>query len=168
VGKKVITGNLTKVSARYQRIARKMPQAVQRGFEVLADEAIAMHYKTTRTWKKEHPKFYWKHTAHGIAIMTDSQIYQWVDAGTKPHIIRAVNAPMLSFRYPYKSATKPRVIGSTNASVGKNWARKFEVHHPGTKPRHFTDEIATRVQKRAANVMRAELDKVINSEAVGL
>jgi len=168
MSKAIITGNLSKVSARYKRIARAMPQAVERGFEVLADEAIVLHYKTTRTWKKEHPKFYWKRTAHGVQIMTDSQIYAWVDFGTKPHVIRAKNAPFLVFGWPYKAATKVRVISSTNASVGGNWARKIEVHHPGTKARSFTDEIAKRTQKRAANVMRAELDKAINQEAVGL
>jgi hypothetical protein len=167
--KVVITSNIGKVSARYKRIAKAMPQAVERGLEVLADEAIAMHYKTTRTWKKENPKFYWKRTAHGVQILTDSQIYVWVDKGTKgPYPIVPVHAKALRFNTPYKAATKVRVIGSTNANVGKNQVVVMGVMHPGIKARRFTDEIAIRVQKRAANVMRAELDKTINKEAVGL
>jgi hypothetical protein len=167
--KAVITSNLTKVSKRYRNIARKMPQAIEHGFERLGDEAIALHYKTTRTWRKEHPRFYWKRTAHGVTILTDSQIYQWVDAGTKgPYPIFPVRAKALRFFTPYKAATKPRVIGSTNANVGKNEVIRMGVMHPGIKARSFTDEIAKRIQKRAANVMREELEKSINSEAVGL
>lgn len=175
MAKSVITGNLSKVSARYKRIAKAMPQAVERGFERLADEAIVLRYKTTRTWKKEHPRFYWKRTAHGVSIMTDSQIYARVDFGTRgPYKIPKVpktdadKKPFLVFKGPYRAATKPRVIGSVNASRGGFWTRKRQVTHPGIKARNFTDEIARRVQKRAANVMRAELDKAINREAVGL
>lgn len=167
--KAVITSNTTKISKRYRNIAKKMPQAVERGLEVLADEAIAMHYKTTRTWRKERPRFYWKRTAKGVMMLTDSQIYAWVDLGTKgPYPIVPVRAKALRFFSPYKAATKPRVIGSTNASVGTTENFRQGVMHPGIKPRHFTDEIAKRVQKRAANVMRKELEKAINSEAVGL
>src|SRR5512139_189170 len=123
MGKKVITSNLPKLSAAHQRNARRLPQAIEAGFTEIAQESIGLYQKTTRTWKHK-PKFYPKRTARGVTINTDDQIYQWVDKGTKPHIIRARNAPMLVFRWPYKAATKPRVIASYQASYGKNWARK--------------------------------------------
>jgi hypothetical protein len=165
--RKVITSNLPKLSQAHQRNARRLPEALERGFDELAAESIGLYRKTTRTWKHQ-PRFYPVRTARGVTVNTDSQIYGWVDYGTKPHIIEARNAPMLIFRYPYRAATKPRVIGSINARYGKNWARKFRVNHPGTKPRHFTDEITKRMQKRAANVMRKQLLAAINVEAVGL
>ncbi len=165
--RKVITSNLSKLSKAHQRNAKRLPAAIERGFAAIANESIALYQKTTRTWRHK-PRFYPRRTARGVTINTDSDIYLWTDYGTKPHIIKAKNAPMLVFRWPYKAATKPRVIGSINAQYGANWARKLLVHHPGTKPRHFTDEITRRMQKRAANIMRAELKKAINVEAVGL
>jgi hypothetical protein len=167
MAKKVITSNLTKLSAAHQRNAKRLPGAIEAGFAEIAAESIGLYQKTTRTWKHQ-PRFYSKRTARGVTINTDSDIYKWTDFGTRPHIIKAKNAPFLVFRWPYKAATKPRVIGSTKATVGKNWARKLLVHHPGTKPRHFTDEISTRMQKRAANIMRKHLKAAINVEAVGL
>jgi hypothetical protein len=167
MAKKVITSNMGKLSKVHQRNAKRLPGAVEHGFEVIAAESIEMYQRTTRTWKHK-PRFYPKRTATGITINTDSDIYKWTDYGTKPHIIRAKNAPFLVFRWPYKAATKPRVIGSINAKYGKFWARKLQVNHPGTKARHFTDEISKRMQKRAVTIMRAELKKAINVEAVGL
>jgi hypothetical protein len=163
----VITSNASQVSKRYKALLKKIPDAQEKALSRLADEAIALHKKTTGTWRHK-PKFYKVRTKRGISVATKSDIYKWVDRGTKPHIIRARNAKFLAFRYPYKAATKPRVIASYRATVGKNWARKFEVHHPGTKPRNFTDEIVKRIQKRAANVMREEINKVINAEGFGL
>ena len=173
--KAVITSNTTKISKRYRNIARKMPQAIERGLEQLGAEAVALHYKTTSAWKKEKPTFAWQRTARGVKITTDSQIYAWVDQGTKgPYKIPTIpkvatdKKPWLIFRYPYTPSTKPRRIGSQASSRGDFWASKRQVTHPGIKARNFTDEIAKRVQKRAANVMRAELEKAINSEAVGI
>jgi hypothetical protein len=165
--KSVITSNLPKLSRAHQRNARRLPDAIEAGFAEITVASIGLYEKTTRTWK-HRPKFYPKRTARGVTINTDSEIYGWVDEGTKPHIIRAKNAPFLVFRYPYKAATKPRVIASYKTSYGKNWARKFEVHHPGTKPRKFTDEISKRMQKRAAGIMRKHINAAISVEAVGL
>lgn len=144
-----------------------MPQAIDKGFDTLAQESIGLYQKTTRTWKHK-PKFYPVRTARGVTINTDSEIYGWVDKGTKPHIIKAKNAPFLVFGWPYKAATKPRVINSFKANVGKNLAFKRQVTHPGIKARNFTDEITKRMQKRAAAVMRKALLDAINVEAVGL
>lgn len=165
--KRVIYSNLSQLGKRHQKAARKIPGAVDKAFDVIADESIALYSKTTRTWKHQ-PKFSKKRTARGIMITTDDQIFNWVDQGTKPHVIQAKNAPFLVFGWPYKAATKPRVIGSFRAATGKNVARKLMVHHPGTLPRNFTDEIRKRMQKRAATIMRKEINAAINVEAVGL
>jgi hypothetical protein len=158
---------MSKLSKAKRAAARRLPLAVARGYTQIAAESIDLYRKTTRTWKHQ-PDFYAERTARGVTINTDSAIYGYVDRGTRAHIIRAKRAPFLVFRYPYKAATKPRVIGSTKAQYGKFWARKIEVHHPGTKPRHFTDEIARRMQRRAANIMRKHIKEALSVEAVGL
>lgn len=165
--RKVITSNLSKLSDRHKRAAKKLPSAIDAGYDEIANEAIGLYQKTTRTWKTK-VRFYSKRTARGVTINTDSDIYTWTDYGTKPHVIRAKNAPFLVFRWPYKAATKPRMIGSYQAQRGKNWARKFQVNHPGTKPRRFTDEITKRMLRRSHTIMRKKINEAINTEAVGL
>jgi hypothetical protein len=163
----VITTNAAKVSAKYKKLLKKLDGVQARATDMLADEAIVLYKKTTRTWRHK-PTFRKKKTARGVQIITDDPIYKFVDRGTRPHIIRAKNAPFLVFAGPYKAATKPRVIGSTNATVGDNWSRKLMVHHPGNAPRHFTDEITKRINKRAGTVVKKEINKVINAEGFGL
>ena len=165
--KTVITTNASQVMARYKKLLRKLPGVQDRALDILADEAIVLYRKTTATWRHK-PRFIKIRTARGVQIVTSDKIYQWTDRGTKPHIIEAKNAPMLIFRWPYKAATRVRIISSRNASVGNNWARKFSVNHPGTKPRHFTDEITKRINKRAKPVMNAEIKRTINEEGFGI
>src|SRR5512139_827951 len=132
--RRVITSNLSKLGKAHQRNAKRLPQAIERGFDTIAAESIVLYGKTTRTWKHK-PRFYSRRTARGVTINTDSAIYGYVDFGTRPHIIKARHAPFLVFRWPYKAATKPRVIASYQAKYGDNWARKKQVHHPGIKAR---------------------------------
>jgi len=72
--------------------------------------------------------------------------YRWTDQGTKPHIIRAKNAPMLVFKSGYRAKSKPKslspVIGGGKASG--SWISKKVVHHPGTTARDFTGQIKKR------------------------
>lgn len=164
MARKVITSNLSKLSKQHQRNAKRLPLAVAKGFTEIAAESVKLYQKTTRTWDHK-PAFYAKRVTRGITINTDSQIYQWVDRGTRPHTIEAKNAPFLVFRWPYKAKTKVRVIASYQAHYGSNLARKFRVHHPGTAPRHFTDEITRRMQKRAAGIMRRQIKEAVNTES---
>lgn len=167
MARKVITSNLSKLSKAHQRNAKRLPGAVEKGYAVIAAESIVLYGKTTRTWRHK-PRFYSKRTAKGVTINTDSAIYGYVDFGTRPHVIKARRAPFLVFRWPYKAATKPRVIASYKAQTGPNWAKRKQVNHPGIKARNFTDEITKRMQKRAAAIMRKAIKDAINVEAVGL
>ena len=172
--RKVITSNLSKLSQRHRRNTKRLPGAIEAGFAEIGRETIALYQKTTRTWKHK-PRFHPVRTARGITINTDDQIFMWIDEGTKgPYKIPKRPKtdrdpiPFLVFRWPYKAATRPRVIASYAASRGKNLAFKRQVTHPGIKARKFTAEITKRMQKRAAGIMRKRINDAINVEAVGL
>ncbi len=164
----VLQSNITKVAARYQRMSRNMPGIVDAAIQSLArDEGIPLFQNTTKTWQHK-PTFETVKQPRGWAIKTSDQVYNWVDQGTKPHIITAKNVPFLLFRYPYKSATVPNVISARAAARGNNWARKRSVHHPGTEARNFTDIIMRRLQQRAANRVRQALNDASYGAGVGL
>lgn len=121
-----------------QRIQKNTAQRIRRDFE-----------KTTRTWSRK-VKFTVsvKRKANELIVEagTDDEIYGYVTGGTKPHPIRARNAPYLVFRYPTTAKTKPNVLASGKGFVGSNVASKKEVQHPGTEARNFHVIIAKRYQ----------------------
>lgn len=165
----VITSNITKVAARYRRMARALPGIVDRALrDLVEDEAIPLFGNTVRTWQKQ-PTFTPQQTARGWAVKVEPILpWAYVDRGTRPHVITARNAPMLVFRYPYRAATTPNMITARAARVGNNWARKLSVHHPGNEARNFTNIIMRRMQQRAANRVRAALNEASYGAGQGL
>ncbi len=70
------------------------------------------------------------------------QIWKWVTGGTKPHIIRAKNAPVLAFQLGYVPRTSPGGgYGGAGRATG-DMAYAKEVRHPGTAPREFEKHVA--------------------------
>jgi hypothetical protein len=120
---------------------RRLSDSIRRDFE-----------KTVSTWEKK-PKFSVKRVrdSSGAIIFeasTDNEIYGYVTLGTPPHVIRAKNAPFLSFRYPFGAKTTPNLLTSKAGFIGDSWAKKQEVQHPGTEARNFHKLIAKRFQDK--------------------
>lgn len=105
----------------------------------------------TSTWNppprfrtKLHAGGWWKD--YSTEVWTTDQRYLWTDQGTKPHIIRPKNAKVLRFRRVFNAKSVP---GRLKAYVGASSGRYLYanvVHHPGTKPRRFTELIEKRRQ----------------------
>lgn len=100
--------------------------------------------KTTRTWKNR-PTFSTQITLSGskpsVLVSTQSDIYGYVDYGTRPHIIRPRRAKKLRFRAGSTPKTTPNVIGSSGGSAGGAPVYANFVRHPGNAPRNFTKTI---------------------------
>lgn len=146
---------------------------VQRRIETVLQqegEAIAKEYrKTVATWANK-PKFeVLTDTTGGSLIIIVGPTgnadavkhFVWTDEGTKPHIIRAKNAPRLAFRTGFTAKTKARVIGSGQSSVSGELTRPLVVNHPGTEAREFTQTIMSatrrkRIAKRLIDAARVE------------
>jgi len=131
-----VVGNPKLLEDKLKRIQKNTSQRIRRDFE-----------KTTRTWVKK-PKFTVSVKREVNALLvdtgTDDEIYGYVTEGTRPHIIRARNAPRLLFRFPSVAKTQPNVLRSGPGKTGSQWASKLEVHHPGTEARNFHVVIAER------------------------
>jgi hypothetical protein len=129
----------------FKKLYKKFPQVVKDEMMDVAKDIKSEFNKTTSTWKHKPVFEIRDETTRNdfiIDISTFSDIYSWVDEGTEPHIIRPVNASVLAFQSSI-AKTVPRVIAS-NAG-GRFGATIFsrEVHHPGTKPREFTQQITS-------------------------
>lgn len=78
-------------------------------------------------------------------VGTKDPIFNFVDGGTKEHLIFPVRAKMLVFQWggkgSYKAKTSPGVIGSGPGGPTGPIVRSKGVVHPGTKARGFTHAI---------------------------
>lgn len=71
-------------------------------------------------------------------------IYEIVDQGSPPHIIRPVKAKFLVFRLGYQSKTlaRPARTVSGGGKATGDIVRAKLVHHPGSEGRFFSKQIA--------------------------
>lgn len=85
-----------------------------------------------------------------IIIGTESEVYGYVDKGTRPHPIRPKSAKVLRFQTGYRPKTRPRVLRSTSGGATGPAVFAKQVQHPGTRAREFTETIADKWQPRMA------------------
>lgn len=94
-------------------------------------------------------------------------IWIYVDKGTRPHKIRAKNAPRLAFMvgggYVPKTMAKPArtVVGGGFVKPPTHLVRPMEVDHPGSEGRGFTEQIAKEMQP----AFKAEIDAAFKRAA---
>jgi hypothetical protein len=127
-------------------IQEAMAQGMRDGGEILKAAAE----RVTSTWSNP-PKFtvnvaLGKSAAKGIqaTVTTDDPRWLWTDKGTKPHIIRARNAPRLAFPSVFTPKSKPNSLKASAGSSGGPTVYAMEVHHPGTEARNFSRTIHAR------------------------
>lgn len=133
-------------------------------FEVLVTvatmEAVgAIHRdyeKTVATWRHK-PKFYATRRGTIWYIGTNDTIYGYVEMGTAAHIIRPKDPRgFLHFnRFGFRPKSRVNYIDSYNGSPatrGETYTK--EVHHPGTKARNFSKQIAKKREGQFAKLVR--------------
>lgn len=98
----------------------------------------------------------------------ETDIYKYVDLGTRAHPIPARNAPFLMFQWGgqrgmYQAKTEPRKITSfPGGPSGSVWFKKKMVNHPGTKARRFTETIADASRPQWETIVSKELTDLIH------
>lgn len=80
-----------------------------------------------------------------VAVLTDSQVFGWVNDGTQAHPIAPRHAKAISYQVDFTPKTTPGVVSSQPG--GKSgpyitYPKGFVVQHPGTEARHF-DKVIT-------------------------
>lgn len=142
----------TKVIKPVRLKEKEMRLELLNGLRKVARGVTADFKKTTATWKNQ-PEFETIISLSGgeagFLVGTNNKIYEYIDQGTRPHIIRPKNGRFLAFASGYKAKTSPGVIGSRPGGATSNrgiFAR--EVRHPGTKPRLFSKTIAKNWERR--------------------
>ena len=158
--KLVITSNITKVAARYRRMARNLPGVVDNAIRALVtDEALPQFETTVKTWTNQ-PTFTPVATPRGWAVQVAPEYpYGWVNHGTR---IRYA-----TMSKDWKSKTKPNVIASY-AGRGRLLFVSRKRPRPGIQARNFSTIILTRIQARAASRVRDALNQASYGAGQGL
>jgi len=135
--------------------------AVKRAMERAADEATELLEEATRTWDNQ-PEFEQVWLKDGVVIGTDDEVFQFVDEGTKPHIIEPKRpGGLLRFRTGYIAKTLPNHLGSWGGGANGSVVIRRSVRHPGTKPRNFIKLVDKEMRKRVPELIQEELDKTL-------
>ena len=127
---------------------RQFERAVENALEATAKDIKVDYQVTTYTWKHQ-PKFVIKKDGKfERSIYTEDEIYGYVSGGTRPHEIRAKNAPMLVFQAGFSAKTRPGVIRSNKGGRFGPTIFTPVVHHPGTQARQFDKVISDKWAKQ--------------------
>ncbi len=142
------------------KVRQNLLNALRKEGNIIAKELR----KTTATWEGEKPKFEVligiERPPGSVTVLvgptgTDKAVNKWVwnDEGTRPHIIRAKNVPRLIFKTGFSAKTKPGFFGSFPGGSFGPTVSKFQVNHPGTKARGWSELIVKRRRKRFTQAM---------------
>lgn len=153
------------LAKKYQTMARQMPSIIHDAMMSIAKDAKVDFEKTVETWK-DKPEFYIDERPRSYAVVTDDEIYHFVDKGTKRHPIPKTGFALLAFRGDYQAKTTPRVIASHPGGASGPVVFATHVDHPGTQARNFSKLIHAKWEKQVANRVREKLKQGI--EAVGI
>lgn len=116
---------------------------------------------TTQTFK-HRPDFTIETSPGSRIVATDDEIYDFLDSGTRPHLIVA-KSPFrpLVFGVGGSPKTTPRVIGSRAGTKGGTPVRALVVHHPGSAPRDFAETIKEKWDDLLPDVMQRAIDATL-------
>lgn len=132
---------------------RSVKRNVDAALRQLAGMATKDFEATTSTWDTDVDFATQRQSPEEYSVGTDNEIYGYVSQGTRPHKIRAVNAPNLAFQTGYRAKTTPRQIGSSAGGPFGDSAFAKEVDHPGTEAREFDIAIAEKLQPEAERLI---------------
>ena len=141
-----------------QRVMKQIAQQAER-------ETLRRYRRTTSTWHHQ-PEFTAIReatpTSLSVLVGTDSEVYGYVDKGTRAHeIVPRRPGYLLRFRSRYQAKTSPGVLGSGAGGASGDWVRAMRVWHPGTKARGFTPmifrEIGALIYQKTVDLLTKEI-----------
>ena len=144
----------------FRQLSERIIAQLQAKLETVASEIQADFEKTTATWSHDVPfrkEFSRQAGGLGVIVSTDDEIYGYVDKGTKRHLIRSKKAgtPLAYNKGGFKAKTVPGRIQSGAGSPATGPLRRpYQVMHPGTEARRFSEILQQKWQKGLQPIMR--------------
>lgn len=122
-------------------MAKQAMTAIERVNTQTAEAIVKNYNRTTNGWSDRPKPIVWVGRDRLEARM-DSQVWNWLDKGTRPHRIEPKKrAGLLRFRTGYVARTRPGSLDSGAGGANGPFVFSRGVNHPGTKPRKWTKKI---------------------------
>jgi hypothetical protein len=142
-----------------KQIAKKIPQALGNILRESGEGLVKDLTDYTDHWTNKPTLKLSQFQTSVNVTMQRAMIFHFVDAGTRPHIIKPKQAGgYLAFRGGYKPKTKvgnPRYKGSGKASGGFRLTK--QVKHPGTKARNVSETFFKKWNESARKQIRQRM-----------
>lgn len=135
----------------------KLSRVIENALSAAALGVKADFGVTTQTWKHK-PRFTVVRKTGERVISTDDKIYQYVDMGTRAHVIRARGRKPLAFKTGFRAKSTPGKIGSTGGGASGPSVFARVVRHPGTKARRFSETIAKKWDRELPEITQRAID----------
>lgn len=136
--------NTTGLAAELKRALDKSAQGVAQDFNAV-----------TATWKRRPRAEIRRESDESRLIGVNDDRWVWNNNGTRPHRIRARNAPALRFRSRYRRKTAPKQLSSRSGGPSGQLRGAKSVDHPGNK--------ASEWNKAAADKRSPELKRDVST-----
>lgn len=134
-----------------------LDKAILKSLDIMQDMVADDFKKTYATWNHKPRFLKLKIKPYVREISTNDQIYNWVNKGTRPHIIVPTRGKVLAFPKSSRPKTRVRYIASYSGSKSKGKRYAKVVHHPGTKAREFDIVISQRWQVLAPRLLKTAI-----------
>lgn len=161
-----IETNAADVSRWLMDKSRNLSAAMRDAMKETEREGLRMYRRTSNNWSNQPEyKVEREQGSNHITLVfgTSDKIWNWLDRGTRPHIIRPKRAKVLAFQWggpgSYKAKTRPGWIGSGSGGPSGDTVFRRAVHHPGTEPRHWTAAIQGELDKKSVAIMLRHLER---------
>ena len=144
---------------------KQIERAVKDGVKDTAEEVKDAFEQTTRTWSSR-PDFTVTQQRDGYSVGTDSDVWRFLDEGTRSYDIRPKRTKVLRFQSGYSAKTKPRAFSSSSGGTRGSVIFRPRVRHPGIKARRWSStakdkyqgQVALAINERLADVFRRGRD----------
>ena len=140
----------------------KAKYAIRQALDKTAKKATAQFQKTVATWETKVEFTTQAPDPYSRIVGTDNEIYNYVNNGTRPHVIQAAPGGSLAFATIYSPKSAVNVIGSRAGGASGPTAFAQEVNHPGSEARDFDVAIAADVQKTIGQTFNEELGRALS------
>jgi len=135
-------------------------KAYKRAADIAAHLLVLDLEQTHATWRTP-VRWIVKIRAHEVEVRTKSQVWAYVDQGTRPHIIRPRRRRRLVFRAGYRAKTRPgSIVSGAGGPFGPIVVAR-QVLHPGTKARGFTQRLRAKWNKKWPHMLQRAIAEAL-------
>lgn len=165
VDDKELRKGLTNLHPAYQAGLKEATKAVREATGRLFESATSTWSKKSKPTVKDSVNVSTSFILETMVtgwVEVEGEIFDYVNRGTRPHMIFAKNAKALRFQsgYTRKTAAHPAIAAQPGGPHG-DYVYRRAVHHPGTEAQDIVGRVLDKMDQDAEGIAKTALEKKI-------